>query len=95
MIGFRLALAATTLLLATTAFAATPHRDRYERIWGKNASEDVTKPKVGCICGPTGRLGALIRNGVGTATCALPTFNSAGDLVNIEGCVTNLVVLPR
>ena len=79
MTGLKLVLAAATLSIATNALAATTDASRYHKIWDKNVTTDLQKPKIGCMCLPSGRLGTLVRPGTDdVALCALPVFDSGG-----------------
>lgn len=94
MTAIKLALAAATLLIATSGGAATTDESRYVKIWDRNTTTDLTKPKVGCVCPSVGRLGALTRTDDYQVLCALPVFDAAGTIVNVGGC-SDFIVLPR
>ena len=98
MRGIKLALIAATLLIATDGFAKTTDKDVYHKIWDRNVTAKLQKPKVGCICLSQGALGALVYPDPGTANtviCSVPLFDPDGNLLTVVGCTNNYVVLPR
>jgi hypothetical protein len=98
MTAIKLALVAAALVIATDGVAGTTDKDRYQKIWDRNVTTNLQKPKVGCICLSQGALGALVYPDPGTANtvvCTVPLFDPDGNVLTVVGCTNNYVVLPR
>lgn len=97
MTGLKLTATAATLLLATSGFAEMTDKARYQKLWDKNVSPDVLKPKVACMCLDYGKLGTLVyvEKDEGTAICSVPLFDASGTLITVVACTQNVAILPK
>lgn len=100
MMRIKLALIAAFLVIATDGFAKPTDRAVYHKIWDRNVTADLLKPKVGCICFSQGQghLGALVYPDPGTADtvlCVVPLFDPDGNVLTVAGCTDGFSVLPK
>lgn len=98
MTGIKLALVLIVLVLATDGYAGTTDKARFQKLWDRNVTADVLKPKVACICLNQAALGTLVYPDPATPNtvlCTVPLFDPDGNLLTVVGCTNNYVVLPR
>jgi hypothetical protein len=98
MTKIKIVFAVTTLLMATTAFAASTTEGRFHKLWEKSVTVDGNKPKVACICLATGALGSV--NFVPLSNdafvfCGIPTFDQDGTLSSLDNCGGAFAVLTK